>query len=209
MPLVQSACFGKQKVVFCCMFTFRIWLATLLILVIVPCMQAQDEDPYLDSLKALLPYSREVIPDNTLEVALKIRNENRSYAIQHRVYTPIVLGALELDQPEIAERYARELFPVFQLLRLNRQRLTRGIECRGICFYLSDYYYDKGNIVRSNYYRKLTLVRFVARFCGTGAKADDYRLMLQLIERYEEAGQMQKAKHWRQKAKRYHRRYLE
>lgn len=191
------------------MFRFKQWLTTLLILFFAPLIRAQEENPYLDSLRTLIPFSNEVIPDYTLEVALKIRNESRSYAIQHRVYTHIVRGALKLDEPEIAERYARELFPVFQLIRLNRQHMSRSIECRGICFYLSDYYYNKGDIARSNYYRKLTLVRFVARFCGTGAKSDDYRLMLQLIERYEEAGQTMKAKHWRQKAKRYHRRYLE
>lgn len=169
----------------------------------------EEPSSRLDSLRSLLPHWKDTISANDLNIALEIRKSSRRYAIDHRVYTHIIRGALKTGQPELAERYSRELFPVFQLLRLSRNRFNRGIECRNLCFILSDYYYEKGDIRRGNYFLKLTLTRFVARFCGTGAKQADYRLMLQLIDRYEEAGQKPKAKHWRQQAKRYHRRHLE
>ena len=164
--------------------------------------------PRLDSLRNLLPHRKDTITANDLNIALEIRKSSRRYTMDHRVYTYIIRGALNADQPEVAERYARELFPVFQMLHLSRYRMNRGIECRNLCFILSDYYYEKGDIRRGNYFQKLTLTRFHARFCGTGKWGQDYRLMLQLIEQQKAAGQLLKAKHWQRKAKRFHRRHL-
>lgn len=178
-------------------------------------VHAQDEflaDPanhYPDSLKELLRKPFDSLSVQDLTIALEIRHYSKRYALNNRIYTTIIRSTLKVDQPELAERYARELFPVFQLLNLNREHKTRGIECRNVCFYLSEYYYNKGNFQKGNYYRKLTLTRFLSRFCGTGAIQHDYKLMLELIDNYQKAGRSAKAKHWQRKAKRFHRRHLE
>lgn len=180
------------------------------------CAKAQEDlfldNPahnYPDSLKALLRLHDDSLSSENLSISLDIRYYSKRYALNNRIYTAIIRSALKADQPDLAERYARELFPVFQLLSLDLKHKTRGIECRNVCFYLSDYFYNKGNLRKGNCYKKLTLTRFLARFCGTGAHRSDYNLMLELIDNYRKAGQTAKAKHWQRKANRYHRRYLE